>query len=106
MTTSEQEWTDEERAERIADALKSLGVDAGAEDTGGGIVCVVIPCADGGAISWGTADVTWGAVITNDEGEQVSSISTQWPSDSVDIDATAQALLDASLRNGAIQGRA
>ena len=32
------------------------------------------------------------------EGEQVSSIETEWPSDSEDIEGTAKALLDASLR--------
>jgi hypothetical protein len=106
VTTSEQEWTDEERTEKIAEALTGLGIDASAEDTGGGIVCIVIPRTDGGAISWGTADVTWGAVITDEEGAQVSSISTEWPSDSEDIDATAKALLDVSRRNGAVQAKA
>ena len=105
MTAPEQEWTEEERAERIADALTSLGLDASSEDTGGGIVCVVISLANGGTISWGTADVTWGAVVTNEEGKQVSSIRTEWPSDSEDIDATSKALLDASLSTGAVQGR-
>jgi AcrR family transcriptional regulator len=106
VTNAAEEWTEEERAEKIAEALASLGLDASAEDTGGGIVCVVTPRAAGGSISWGTADVTWGAVITDADGEQVSSISTDWPSDSEDIAATAKALLDASLRNGAAQGGA
>jgi hypothetical protein len=103
MTLSE-EWTEEERAEKIAEALIGLGLDARAEDTGGGIVCVVVPRADGRAIFWGTADVTWGAVVTDAEGDQISSISTKWPSDSDDIAATAGALLEASLRNGAVVG--
>lgn len=103
MTTSAQEWTEEELAEKIADALVGLGLHADAEDTGGGIVCVVIPNAGGGAISWGTADVTWGAVVTDEIGRQISSITTQWPSGSQDVDATAMALFDASLQNGAVR---
>ena len=87
----------------IAAALVGLGLDASTEDTGGGIVCVVIPHGDGGAISWGTADVTWGAVVTDDTGAQISSISTEWPSDSQDVDTIAKALLDASLENGAVR---
>lgn len=100
--TAAQEWTEEGRTEKIAEALMGLGLDASAQDTGGGIACVVVPRADGGEIAWGTADVTWGAVITNEKGEQVSSFTTDWPSDSEDIDATARALLDASIRNGAL----
>jgi len=106
VTNAAEEWTEEGRAEKIAEALTGLGLDASAEDTGGGIVCVVIPHTDGGAISWGTADVTWGAVITDEDGEQVSSISTDWPSGSEDIAATAKALLDASLSNGAVSAGA
>lgn len=102
MTNVAQEWTEEERAEKIAEALKALGLDASAQDTGGGIVCVVVPRGGGGEISWGTADVTWGAVITDEAGLQVSSISTNWPSDSEDVAATAKALLEASLKNGAV----
>ena len=106
MTNKTEELNEEDRAERIAEALAGLGVDASAEDTGGGIVCVVIPHTDGGAISWGTADVNWGAVITDEDGEQISSISTDWPSDSEDIAATAKALCDASLENGAARAGA
>lgn len=105
MTNATEEWTEEERAEKIVGALTALGLDASAEDTGGGIVCIVIPRTDGGAISWGTADVTWGAAITDEEGSQISSIGTEWPSDSDDINATARALLDALLSNGAVRTR-
>jgi hypothetical protein len=103
MMTSAQQWTDEERAERISDAIVALGLNASAEETGGGIVCIVIPHADGGSISWGTADVTWGAVISDQDGEQVSYISTTWPSESEDLDGTAKALFEASLKNGAVR---
>ena len=103
MTTPAQERTEEERAEMIADALIGLGLDASTEDTGGAVICIVIPRTDGGAIFWGTADVTCGAAIMDENGEQTASISTAWPSESEDIDATAKALLEASLRNGAVQ---
>jgi len=99
---SKKEWTDAERAEKIAEALTGMGLDASADDTGGGIACIVIPRADGGAISWGTADFTWGAVITDVAGEHTTSISTNCPSDSEDIASTAKALLETSLKNGAI----
>jgi hypothetical protein len=106
VTTTVQVWIEEERAEKIAEALKGLGLVACAEDTGGGIVCIVIPSTNGGAIFWGTADVTWGAAIMDKDGEQTASVTTEWPSDSEDIDATARALLEASLRNGAVQAGA
>ena len=106
MAAPTHELTEEERAEKIAEALTGLGLDASTEDTGGGIVCIVIPRRDGGAIFWGTADVTWGAAIMDEDGEQTASVATEWPSDSEDIDATAKALLEASLRNGASQAGA
>jgi hypothetical protein len=106
VTTPAQEWTEEERAEKIAEALTGLGLEAGTEDTGGGIICIVIPRTDGGAIFWGTADVTWDAAIMDEDGEQTASVSTEWPSDAEDIDATARALLKSSLMNGAVQAGA
>lgn len=106
MTTPAQEWTDEERAEKIAEALTGLGLDASTEDTGGEIICVVIPRADGGTIFRGTADITWGAAIVDENGDQSASVSTDWPSDSKDIGSTAKVLLEASLRNGAIRTEA
>jgi hypothetical protein len=81
--TSAQEWTEEERTEKIAEALTALGLDASTEDTGGGIVCIVIPRTNGGAISRGIADLTWGAAITDENGEWVSHISTECPSNSM-----------------------
>jgi hypothetical protein len=106
VTTPAQEWTEEERAEKIAEALTGLGLDASTEDTGGGIICIVIPRTNGGSIFWGTADVTWGAAVMDEDGEQTASVSIEWPSDSENIDATAKALLEASLRNGAVQAGA
>lgn len=51
---------EEEMVERIAEALQSRGLDAGAQDTGGGMYCVVVPRSGGGEIIWSTADVNWG----------------------------------------------
>ena len=96
-----QELNEEEQAEQIAEELTKLGLTAYAQDTGGGTICVAVEHKDGGEILWGTADITWGAVITDEDGEQVSAISTQWPSDSQDISGTAQTLAEASSRNGA-----
>jgi hypothetical protein len=96
------ELTEDELFEAVAAGLIKLGLDANADDTGGGMVCVVIPHKDGGFISWGTADVTWGAVITTEDGEQVASISTDWPSESQDAAATAKALVEPSISNGAV----
>jgi hypothetical protein len=102
MIDAAQEWDEEERAEKIANALTGLGLSASAQDTGGGMICVVLERQDGGEISWGTADVTWGAAITDEDGEQIASIETQWPSDSQDIAGTAEALLGPSVKNGAV----
>lgn len=101
MSESAPELSEDEIVEALAEALGDLGLSAISQDTGGGISCVIVERKDGGEIIWGTADVTWGAAITDEEGEQVSSITTTWPSDSPDIAATAQALLEPSIRNGA-----
>lgn len=65
--------------EAVATALNGLGLVASSEDTGGGISCVVLQHRDGGEISWGTADETWGAAITNANGDYVSSIKNHLP---------------------------
>ena len=101
-----QELDEEAQAEQIAEELTKLGLAAYAQDTGGGTICVAVEHKDGGEILWGTADVTWGAVITDEDGEQVSAISTQWPSDSQDISGTAQTLAEASSRGGATSDEA
>jgi hypothetical protein len=43
----------------VADTLTKLGFDASPQDTGGGILCVVLRRRDGGEIIWGTADFNW-----------------------------------------------
>jgi hypothetical protein len=101
MSESAPHLTEDQIVDALAEALGELGLSASSQDTGGGISCVIVERKDGGEIIWGTADVTWGAAITNEEGEQVSSITTTWPSDSTDIAATARALLKPSIMNGA-----
>ena len=96
---SEQE---EIRIEAVAKALREGGLSASAEDTGGGTLCVIVDCADGGQIIWGTADVNWGAAIQDAEGEIVSGIQTDCPSDTEDVGAIAKALNEHSLANGAV----
>jgi predicted amidohydrolase len=95
------DMSEEERAEKVAEALTARGLSAFAQDTGGGIVCIIVERKEGGEIAWGTADVTWSAVITDEDGEQISCLETQWPSDAEDIEATAHALFEPSVRNGA-----
>jgi len=93
---------EEEIVERIAEALQACGLDAGAQDTGGAIYCVVLPRQDGGEIIWGTADVNWGATVTDDGGEIVSSISTTCPSDSQDVEAVAEVIKSHSIQAGTV----
>jgi hypothetical protein len=102
MSEPLQELTEDEIIEAVAAALSQRGLVAGSQNTGGGINCIVLEHKDGGEIIWGTADVTWGAVITNADGEQFSSIETTCPSGSQDVAAIAKALLGPSLRNGAV----
>jgi hypothetical protein len=93
--------SEDEIFEEVAQALATRGLSAGAQDTGGGILCVVVDRADGGEIAWGTADVNWGAVIIGRDGDVESSISTTCHSSSEDIEAIASAILEPSIRAGA-----
>ena len=85
-----------------ADALSKLGFTASSQDTGGGIACVVLEHKEGGEIVWGTADVNWGASISDADGEYVSSIETTCPSDTQDVTAIVEAIKGPSLSNGAV----
>lgn len=105
MNEAAPELSEDEIVEALAKALSELGLSASSQDTGGGIFCVIVERKDGGEIIWGTADVTWGAAITDDRGEQVSSITTTWPSESQDIPATAEVLFAPSVKNGAVLSR-
>jgi hypothetical protein len=69
MTTREEyEKSEEEIMELVATGLSEEGFQASADNTGGGIVCVVLQRENGGEIVWGTADVTWGASVVNADG--------------------------------------
>jgi hypothetical protein len=97
------EYEQEEiRIEALANALREGRLSASAEDTGGGTLCVIVDRADGGQIIWGTADVNWGAAIQDADGEIVSGIQTDSPSDTEDVSAIARVLKEHSLANGAV----
>jgi hypothetical protein len=106
MSEVARELDEDEIVEAVATALSGLGLAATSQDTGGGIICVVLEHKDGGEISWGTADETWGAAITDADGKYVSSIETTCPSDAQDIAAIAKALLGPSVKNGAVLAKA
>ncbi len=101
MQDLEHEKTEEEIAEQVAAALRAVGLAAEDQDTGGGIVCVIIERAGGGEIVWGTADENWGAVVYSADGSPASSIETQCPSGTQDIAAIVQAIRGPSLDAGA-----
>jgi hypothetical protein len=87
--------------EAVADGLRNLGFAAAAQNTGGDILCVVIEQPTG-EVTWGIADVTWGAVVTDDRGEYVSAIQTACPSDTKEVTVIVDALREASLANGVV----
>jgi len=98
----EQELNENEIVDAVADALRSQGFSASSQDTGGGINCVVLEHKDGGEIVWGTADVNWGASISDEDGGCVSSIETGCPSDSQDVTAIVEAIKGPSLASGVV----
>jgi hypothetical protein len=49
--------------------------------------------------------VNWGASISDEDGEYISSIETNCPSDSQDIAAIVEAIKGASLSAGAVDRR-
>ena len=58
-----------EVAERAAELLRRCGINAAAQDTGGGMVCIVI-ASDGAtldepALTFGTAGQTWAAQLAD-----------------------------------------
>jgi hypothetical protein len=90
---------DEARVEAIAEGLRACGFDASAQDTGGGTLCVIIEQPTG-EVAWGTADVNWGSVVRDEDGEYLSAIATECPSDSGDVSAIVESLRKASLAHG------
>jgi hypothetical protein len=101
----DQELSEDEIVDAVAEALQEQGLSAVSQDTGGGINCVVLERRDGGEIVWGTADVNWGASISGEDGEYISSIETNCPSGSQDISAIVEAIKGASLSAGAVARR-
>ncbi|MGO9323525.1 MAG: hypothetical protein ACLP07_03105 [Terracidiphilus sp.] len=98
---TENQKTEEEIVELVADALTAIGFSASSQNTGGGICCVVLERKDGGEIIWGTADFNWGASVVDSDGEIESSIDTSCPSGSQDIAAIVEAIRGASATAGA-----
>jgi hypothetical protein len=101
MEGIENQKTDNEMVELVADALSALGFSASSQETGGGICCVILERKGGGEIVWGTADFNWGASIIDKDGEFTSSIDTTCPSDSQDVAAIVEAIRCPSLSAGA-----
>ena len=93
---------EEQLMETLADALSAEGFSASSQDTGGGMVCVILERIDGGEIAWGLADVNWGASVTDEDGEIISGIQTECPSDTDDLEKVVAALKKASIDNGAV----
>ena len=102
MSDTKTGLSEDEIVDAVADALVRLGFAAGSQDTGGGINCVVLEHKDGGEIVWGTADVNWGAVINDENGDFVSSIASSCSSETQDIEAIVEAIKGPSLNNGAV----
>jgi hypothetical protein len=99
MTEQASDYIDEEaRVEAIAEGLRACGFEANAQDTGGGMLCVVIEQPNGEVV-WGTADVNWAAVVSDEDGEYVSSIETGCPSETTDVSVVVEALRKATLDN-------
>ncbi len=101
MGQAESQKTEEEIVELVAHALTDLGLSASSQDTGGGICCVILEREGGGEIIWGTADLNWGASITDKNGGTISSIATNCPSDSQEISAIVEAIKRTSIEAGA-----
>lgn len=100
MSEQASEYMDgEARVEAIAEGLRASGFEANAQDTGGGMLCVVIEQPTGEVV-WGTADFNWGAVVSDEDGEYVSSIQTDCPSETKDISAVVGALQKAMSDDG------
>ena len=85
----------------VADALNTAGFSASSQDTGGGMLCVVLERTEGGEIAWGLADVNWGASVTDEDGKVLSNIETDCPSDTDDLAKIVDALKKPSIGNGA-----
>jgi len=101
MAGTKSERSEEEIADSVAVALSAMGFSASSQDTGGGIVCVVLQRRDGGELVWGTADVKWAASVVDADGNITSSIETECASDTQDIAAIVEAIKSCSIGAGA-----
>lgn len=101
MEMAENQKTEEEIADLLADALTGRGLSASSQDTSGSIWCVILQRKGGGEIIWGTADFNWGACITNQNGEPISSIATNSSSECQDVSVIVDAIAGASIEAGA-----
>jgi hypothetical protein len=103
MSTATVNPEDEQQTmEAVADALRAEGISAQSQDTGGGILCVVIDRQDGGTLSWGLANETWGASIENEEGEHVGEVETDCPAETRSLATIVKAIKAPSIANGAL----
>jgi hypothetical protein len=93
---------EEIRVEAVAKGLRDAGLSASAQDTGGDTICVIVDRTDEGQIVWGTADVNWAAAVEDADGEFISGIETNCPSDMEDVPTIVSSLKKASLAHGAI----
>ena len=96
---------EEHLMEALADALSAEGFSASSQDTGGGMVCVILERIGGGEIAWGLADVNWGASVTGEDGEVISGIETDCPGDTDDLAKIVAAIKKPSIDNGAVYSR-
>jgi hypothetical protein len=100
MAGMKNEKSEEQIADSVADVLSTMGFSASSQDTGGGIVCIILQRKDGGELVWGTADVNWAASVVDTNGNITSSIETQCPSETQDVAAIVEAIKSASIGAG------
>lgn len=84
--------------ERVAQELESRGLNAYVQNTGGGIMCVIVEGPEGRQgrwTAWGTAGDTWGAEVRVGEEEYVGNLETSVPSDSTDAVRIASSIAEA-----------
>jgi hypothetical protein len=87
-------------------ALSAEGFSASSQDTGGGMVCVILKRIGGGEIAWRLADVNWGVSVRDEDGDIISGIETECSGDTDDIAKIVAAFKKPSIDNGAVYSRA
>jgi len=75
--------------ERVAQELEARGLNAYVQNTGGGMMCVIVEGPEGREgrwTAWGTAGDTWGAEVrVGEEEKYVGSLETSVSADSTDV---------------------